>query len=567
MSLVQIILRFAAICFVAEGLNFLAHPTLTTLLESNGIHSELGLLIVNAVALVLIACPLVYFWIIRPYMLAQHNAEAMLRDAIESISEGFLMYDSDDRLALCNTRFREIYAVAEDIFVPGRKFEDILRAGVERGQYPDAKGNEEDWIAKRLRLHQELQEPIERQLPDGRWVKIAEKRTSSGGTVGIRTDITDLKTREHQLRDSEDRLRRVVESLQEGFVLYDSEDRIVIWNDKWLDLHKEVADIIDSGVTFENLTRTCVARRLYSVQEGREEEFIANRIAQHRNPGEPFVRQLNDGRWFVIREVRTAEGGTFALNIDITDLKKAENAAEEARQEAEMANSAKSEFLASMSHDLRTPLNAIIGFSDFISQQYFGPVGGKYQEYAKDIKSSGELLLSLVNDILDLSAIESGKQSLNKENIALADIVAECEAIIKARAQSFGIELVTNVQKDSPPLYADRRATIQILINLLSNAIKFTPEGGKITLRATATNEHNTIEVSDTGIGIPADKIAIVTEPFVMGGTNPHKTRESTGLGLAIVKSLMDLHDGKLNIKSTVGKGTAVMVTFPNGAP
>ena len=230
------------------------------------------------------------------------------------------------------------------------------------------------------------------------------------------------------------------------------------------------------------------------------------------------------------------------------------------------ANRAKSEFLANMSHDLRTPLNAIIGFSDFISQQYFGPIGEKYQEYAKDIHSSGELLLSLVNDILDLSAIESGKQSLSKENISITDVVTECEMIIKERAQSIGVDLVMKAPKAPPSLYADRRAMTQILLNLLTNSIKYTPEGGKVTLRATASNEHHTIEVSDTGMGIPADKITTVTDPFVKGEADPHKSQESTGLGLAIVKSLVERHDGELDIKSTVGKGTTVTVTIPNGA-
>ncbi|NQU62281.1 MAG: HAMP domain-containing histidine kinase, partial [Rhodospirillales bacterium] len=229
------------------------------------------------------------------------------------------------------------------------------------------------------------------------------------------------------------------------------------------------------------------------------------------------------------------------------------------------ANQAKSEFLANMSHDLRTPLNAILGFADFISNQYFGPVGDKYQEYAEDIHSSGELLLSLVNDILDLSAIEAGKRSLAKENLSITDVVTECEKFIEEKAKSLGIDLIVEVPKDLPSLYADRRAIMQILLNLLSNAVKFTPEGGKVVLRATATNEHHTIEVSDTGTGIPDDKIATITDPFVRGETDPHQTQEGTGLGLTIVKSLVDLHDGELDIKSTVGKGTTVTVTLPNG--
>ncbi len=220
-----------------------------------------------------------------------------------------------------------------------------------------------------------------------------------------------------------------------------------------------------------------------------------------------------------------------------------------------------------MSHDLRTPLNAILGFADFISNQYFGPISDKYREYAKDIHSSGEHLLALVNDILDLSAIEAGTPSLDKENVSIPDIVTECEKIVGDRLKSHGIDLVTKVSENLRPIYADRRATRQILLNLLSNAAKFTPAGGKIMLSTAATNSHHTIEVSDTGVGIPADKLATITEPFVRGETDPHKTQESTGLGLAIVKSLVELHDGELDIKSTVGKGTTVTVMLPSGEP
>ena len=260
-------------------------------------------------------------------------------------------------------------------------------------------------------------------------------------------------------------------------------------------------------------------------------------------------------------------GKIFTVMLrDITERKQAENRLMAAKEGAEEANRTKSEFLAAMSHDLRTPLNAILGFAEIISHQHFGPNADKYQEYAEDIYSSGELLLSLVNDILDLSALEAGKRSLDKENISIPDIVTECEKIVEGRAQSHGVDLVTEVPKDLPPLYVDRRAAKQILLNLLTNSVKFTPKGGKVTLRTIAANGHYTIEVSDTGSGIPADKLATITDPFVRADTDPHTSQEGTGLGLTIVKSLVDLHDGELDIKSTVGKGTTVTVTLPTAA-
>lgn len=235
--------------------------------------------------------------------------------------------------------------------------------------------------------------------------------------------------------------------------------------------------------------------------------------------------------------------------------------------EAELANQAKSEFLATMSHELRTPLNAILGFSEIISHQYLGPQGDKkYREYAADIHSSGEQLLEMVNDLLDISAIEAGKQSLNKEMLAVDEMVADCFHAVRRKAGEKNIDLVTGIPGTFPPLHADRRATRQILLNLLTNAVKFTPEGGRITLSAKATGRKIALVVADTGQGIPAELLPNLTEPFTRGAADPYNKAGGWGLGLAITKSLIDLHDGKLEIASKVGKGTTVTVTLPNGA-
>jgi two-component system cell cycle sensor histidine kinase PleC len=235
--------------------------------------------------------------------------------------------------------------------------------------------------------------------------------------------------------------------------------------------------------------------------------------------------------------------------------------------EAEQANQAKSEFLATMSHEFRTPLNAILGFSDIISHQYLGPHGEKkYREYAEDIHSSGEHLMEMVNDLLDISAIEAGKLSLSKEMLNVDEMIAESLNAIDRKAQEKDIELLTEISETLPPLHADKRASRQILLNLLTNAVKFTPEGGRITVSATASKQNIALKVADTGQGIPVERLPNITEPFTKGAVEPHRSVEGWGLGLAITKSLIDLHDGKLDIASKVGKGTTVTVTLPNGA-
>ena len=249
---------------------------------------------------------------------------------------------------------------------------------------------------------------------------------------------------------------------------------------------------------------------------------------------------------------------------DITERQDAEENLRLALVDAEQANQAKSDFLATMSHELRTPLNAIIGFSDMIERQYFGALGSeKYSEYANDIQTSGKHLLALVNDILDLSAIEAGKQSLAREEFDIRVIANECIQAIIAVAKARQIEVGFTIPDDLPLIYADKRAIKQILFNLLSNAVKYTLKNGKIELRVAIEGSFHALVVRDTGIGIPPDKISTLTEPFVRTESDPHLAQEGTGLGLAIVKSLSDLHGGELKIESQAGVGTNVTVWIP----
>ncbi len=235
-----------------------------------------------------------------------------------------------------------------------------------------------------------------------------------------------------------------------------------------------------------------------------------------------------------------------------------------AKLDAEMANNAKSDFLASMSHELRTPLNAIMGFSEVITNQYFGPVGStKYQDYANDIMSSGKHLLSLVNDILDLSKIESGRNTLIKKEICPREAFDETLKIAKNAIDCSQIYFETRVADSVPPLYVDERAIKQVLLNLLFNAVKFTPGGGHVTLKATYANDLHVIEVVDTGDGIAPENLKKITEPFAQLQANPHIAKMGTGLGLAIAKALVEAHGGELRIASEVGKGTSVRVVLP----
>jgi two-component system cell cycle sensor histidine kinase PleC len=240
---------------------------------------------------------------------------------------------------------------------------------------------------------------------------------------------------------------------------------------------------------------------------------------------------------------------------------------------AESANRSKSEFLANMSHELRTPLNAINGFSEILAGEMFGPLGDRrYKEYSQDILSSGQHLLALINDILDMSKIEAGKMSLKREPIHIEDVVEDAIRLMRNRAEAVGLTLSVKLS-DLPEADADYRAIKQVLLNLLSNAIKFTPRGGKIAVSATVIEQSSfsgvpseqrvRISVSDTGIGIAKDDLLRLAQPFEQIESQLSKSQPGTGLGLALTKSLVELHDGVLTMDSQPGQGTTVSFTLP----
>ena len=242
-------------------------------------------------------------------------------------------------------------------------------------------------------------------------------------------------------------------------------------------------------------------------------------------------------------------------------LKRARQEAEAAKDAAQQANRAKSEFLAAMSHELRTPLNAILGFSDILFNQYFGPPGaGKYREYANDIHSSAKHLLDLVNDVLDISAIEAGRTALEIGIVEVKSLIDECVHTVRERAGEKGVILREDLPDNLPQLKADRRAIKQVLLNLLSNAVKFTPNGGGVTVTAAVEDGFLAITVADTGIGIEPERLPQITNPFTRKDANPYTSDRGWGLGLAISKSLIDMHAGEITIHSVRGQGTTVTV-------
>jgi len=254
----------------------------------------------------------------------------------------------------------------------------------------------------------------------------------------------------------------------------------------------------------------------------------------------------------------------LSVSRDVSERVNHELEIKAARERAEFANKAKSRFLANMSHELRTPLNAVIGFTDMMRQRTFGPLGNeRYEEYATLIYDSGQLLLDLISDMLDMAKIEAGKLELNLENVDFKVTVEDSVRLLRDRAENNGLELTVSLSKEPVFAVADKRAVKQVLLNLLTNAIKFTPAGGHVGVSVRTGDGFATITVRDTGIGIPAADLKRLGNPFEQVNGDPMLAKSGSGLGLALVRALMEKHGGRLVIESDEGIGTEVRVSFP----
>jgi len=397
--------------------------------------------------------------------------------------------------------------------------------------------------------------------------------------VGVALDVTEERIAQVRAQAAESRLQGAIESVPEAFVLWDRHDRLVLCNQNFRHFFSLEPRLLKPGAP-----RQAVERLMRGAFKGAPPDMQAEGEAE-----------LEDGRWITISERRTADGGHVVTCVDVTALKQQEEARrrneeqlqravvnlERSRAEAaelaekyaaekvraEGANQAKSEFLANMSHELRTPLNAINGFSEMMVGEMFGPLGDRrYKSYAQDILASGQHLLALINDVLDMSKIEAGKLNLHLEPVRVDELAEDAVRLIKNRAETAGLAVAIDVPA-LPEVEGDYRALKQVLLNLLSNAVKFTPRGGRIVLKAEGRRdklgERVRVSVADTGIGIAPEDLVRLARPFEQIESQHSKTQQGTGLGLALSKSLVEMHGGVLEIESQPGVGTTVSFMLP----
>jgi signal transduction histidine kinase len=491
------------------------------------------------------------------------TAQAQLTTAIESIPQCFALFDADDRLVLCNSFYRELHAAIADYLVPGTPFEVICRAFAATGLAAAAQGRSEQWIAERMARHRAVNpESEERQCGD-RWFQVSERPMQDGGRVVIHTEITALKRREQELAEKTALLRATLDNMEQGLLVLDASFRITMWNDRWLDLHDVPRALIGVGRPIEPVVEFAARRGDYG--PGDPAVLAARRIEQLRYP-QATVGQIDSGTGRIVEVRRSAmpDGGVLLTFADVTEARQVEAHLRRAKDEAEMASRSKTEFLANMSHELRTPLNAIIGFSDILIGQIFGPLGDqRYRDYARDIRDSGQHLLNLINDVLDVSKVEFGKVELLEETVDVMGVVEACIRLMRERAETAGIRLQQELPRSLPQIQADSRRLKQILLNLLSNAVKFTPPGGRVTIRASDGADGLRLIVEDSGIGIAASDLEKALRPFGQIDSRLARKYQGTGLGLPLARSMTELHGGKLVLESAPGRGTTATVWLP----
>ena len=418
---------------------------------------------------------------------------------------------------------------------------------------------------------------------DWLWLRIKgetvdEPADGSRRMVGLAIDVTaERQAAERRARDDL-RLREAVEALSEAFVLWDAEERLIVCNSKFLALHGIAGDLALPGTPVREIMD---ASRPPLVSRSLETTTVVDAGARH------LETQISDGRWFHVSERRTRDGGVVSVGTDVSELKRKEakmkarerhlqgsiRAAETAAQcyaaAAERnfeANQAKTEFMARVSHELRTPLNAIIGFSDVMRQQLLGPLDERYAGYTTGIHASGVKLLEIIDAILQMSRIEKGQFDFSPEFISLDEVVRDVIAAVREDIDAKGITIDADMVGPTM-VQADAAAIREVLVQLLRNAVKFSLCDGHVRVRVRSAADRVNVFVEDSGVGIPAEMIPELGRPFAQVEAEYNRSCGGAGLGLAIAHSLLEMHGGRLALRSQPGVGTIALVNLPKTQP
>ncbi|WP_051431753.1 sensor histidine kinase [Rhodovibrio salinarum] len=488
--------------------------------------------------------------------------QARLRDITDTAADWVWELDRDLRFAFVSRHFTEVTGLSTEAVLgrtPAELFGDRLSgswlriaAHMRRGQaFRNLTANAADANGK----------PIVLRL-SGR--PFYSDDGTFAGYRGTASDVTAETTAQRTAERRREILEATFESMADAVLALDADWRVLAANDRYCDILALPRALVQPGTHLNDLIRYRAARGDYGPMD--TDEAVLTRAAVVRGgAGEHVLYDHTSGRSLSIRSTHLEGGGAVLTYADITDRERKERELARAKEQAELASRAKSDFLANMSHELRTPLNAVIGFSEVMSTGMFGPIDKRYEDYARDIHDSGTHLLELINDILDLSRVETGRMDLQTEEVDVTRMVESALRIVHDRASSHEIELLSEIPADLPLLNADPTRVRQMLVNLLVNAIKFSNAGGRVVLHVDHNAEGLALSVSDQGVGIPPEDQERVFKPFQQSpnGVNQKHNRDGVGLGLSLVQHFADLHNGRVELHSTIGLGTRVTIHLP----
>jgi signal transduction histidine kinase len=484
-------------------------------------------------------------------------------NVLENLSTAVAVYGAERKLRFFNTAYKMLWRLDEDWLRRGPEIGDVLEAQRERRRLPEH-ADFRAFKQARIRLFTSLIEPQEEllHLPDETTLRMTVAPHPFGGLVFTFDDVTDKLALERSYNTLIAVQRETLDHLHEGAAVFGRDGRLKLFNPayakvwnvspEWLADEPRIAEVMDAY------------RGFYGIEDDGEwaeakEKMIAELIETTLRSGQ-FER--NDGSVLEYAAVPLPDGNVLLRYVDVTDRFRVEQALRDRNEALETASRLKSEFIANVSYELRTPLNTIIGFSEILKEQYFGTLNERQKEYSEGILEASHLLLSLINDILDLATIEAGYMELELETVDVHAMLVSVLSLTRERARGLDLDLEFDCPSGIGTLHADSRRVKQAVFNLISNSIKFTPVGGEITLSARREGEEMAISVADTGIGVPAEDQERVFEKFVQGPAS-RSGHSGAGLGLSLVKSLIELHGGRVVLESARGKGTRVTCFLP----
>ena len=497
----------------------------------------------------------------RAMALALQRKSELVSSVIENLPCGLSVFDGELNLVAANREFGRLLDLPPRLCeAPGTRFEDIIRFNAARGEYGSGPLEASvQVIVDRARAPAKSHR-FERLRLDGTPLEICGGPMPGGGFVTTYTDISARKRAEAAIERGGQLLRGAIGAIDEAFVLFDPDDRLVFCNEKYRQIYPGMAHLMLPGARFEDIVRPGAERGDYLDAVGRPEAWIAERLAAHRAGDRTLIQRLSSGRTLRIVERRMADGHTVGFRIDISELVRATEAAEQASQ-------AKSQFLANMSHEIRTPMNAILGMLALLRKTALTP---RQADYASKTEGAARSLLGLLNDILDFSKVEAGKMALELQAFRIDQLLRDLSVIVSANIADKPVELLFDIDPRLPrALVGDALRLQQVLINLAGNAVKFTAQGEVVLgIRVLAQDSAQVsleVSVRDTGIGIAPENQARIFSGFTQAEASTTRRFGGTGLGVAISQRLVALMGGELRLDSALGQGSRFhfTVTLP----